>query len=204
LDIIVIALPFHSDTYGAEVAKILSLDDARDGARPTDLYPHACTSETARTILLKADAAQLFPGARDPESALSGLFLYFSCLKEAHELLHTFNGIDGAYWHGIMHRMEGDAFNAGYWFRRIGRHPVFPALQREAAQLGYAPGREWDPIAFTGFCERRTDEDVARRVQLVEWQLLFNYCASPVNQPAGAVIQPANSLDQPAPGVAGR
>jgi hypothetical protein len=187
----VIALPFQSNTYGPQVAKILALDNAADGTRPMELFPTSRTSETAREMLLKANAAQLFPGARDPECALSGLFLYFSCLKEAHELLHTFGGLDGAYWHGIMHRMESDAFNAGYWFRRIGRHPVFPALQQEAAQLGYAPGREWDPIAFTGFCEesahtpeRRANEDLAKRVQLVEWQLLFDYCAQPVNQVA--------------------
>ncbi len=182
-----IALPFQSNTYGPQVAKLLALDDAANGQRPMDLYPGACTNETARAILLKSDPAELFPNSRDPESALSGLFLYFSCLKEAHDLLHTFGGVDGAYWHGIMHRMEGDAFNACYWFRRIGKHPIFPALQQEAAKLGYAPGREWDPIAFTGFCEGKTNEDLAKRVQLLEWQLLFDYCAHPVNQPAAEV-----------------
>ena len=134
---------------------------------------------------MKSDARALFPGARDPESALSGLFLYFSCLKEAHDLLHRFNTADGSYWHGIMHRMEGDAYNAGYWFRHIGPHAVFPALEREATQLGYAhdrtPGR-WEPLAFIRFCEassRTKDEEVAKRVQLAEWQLLFDYCAAP-------------------------
>ena len=146
-----------------------------------DLFPKKCTNEDVRHMLLKADADRLFAGARDPESALSGLFLYFSCLKEAHDLLHTFGGIDGAYWHGIMHRMEGDAFNANYWFRRIPAHPVFPALRREAAELGYAPsGREWDPFAFTAFCAVSANEDLAKRIQLAEWQLLFDYCAAPV------------------------
>jgi hypothetical protein len=79
-----------------------------------------------------------------------------------------------------MHRMEGDAYNAGYWFRRIGRHPVFPALARKAARLGYGDGGTWDPFAFIRFCEAAPgtkDEDLARRVQLAEWQLLFDYCA---------------------------
>jgi len=70
--------------------------------------------------------------ARDPESAMSGLFLYFSCLKEAHDLLHTFGSLDGAYWHGIMHRMEGDAITRINWFRRTKLHPMYPVLQREA------------------------------------------------------------------------
>ena len=175
-------------SYGAEVSRILELDGG--GARPMELFPRQCSSSQARSRLLAASAQELFPGARDPESALSGLFLYFSCLTEAHDLLHTIPHVEGGYWHGIMHRMEGDAYNAGYWFRRIGRHPVFPAFQSEAAELGYMPGPAWDPFAFTGFCEaaaRRPgseDEALARRVQLAEWQLLFDYCATPATKVA--------------------
>lgn len=177
-----VLLPFDPDTYGPRVAGIF----AQDGGVP-DLRPRGCTSETVRELLLKADARDLFPDARDPESALSGLFLYFSCLTEAHELLHRFATVDGFYWHGIMHRMEGDAYNAGYWFRRVGRHPVYPALHREASQLGYAQGREWDPFAFIEFCEasaRAGDGELAKRVQLAEWQLLFDYCATPTSRVA--------------------
>lgn len=171
-------LLFNPDIYGPEVAEILALDGG--GARPMDLFPRARLSETVRDRLLKADARDMFPDARDPESALSGLFLYFSCLTEAHDLLHHFATFDSAYWHGIMHRMEGDAYNAGYWFRRVGHHPIYPSLASEAAALGYAPGREWDPFAFIRFCETSAnskDENLARRVQLAEWQLLFDYCA---------------------------
>jgi hypothetical protein len=159
-----VLLPFDPDTYGPRVATIFTHGgDVRD-------------------LLLKADARDLFPGARDPESALSGLLLYFSYLTEAHKLLHRFATVDGACWHGIMHRMEGDFYNAGYWFHRVGRHPVFPALHTEAAQLGYAQGDEWDPFAFIQFCEasaKAKDDDLAKRVQRAEWELLFDYCATP-------------------------
>lgn len=170
-----------------------------------DLFPRSCTSETVRDTLLQTDAHALFPNARDPESALSGLFLYFSCLKEAHDLVHHFETADGEYWHGIMHRMEGDAYNAGYWFRRVGQHPVFPALALEAGQLGYgagqlgfASGHDWDPFAFIRFCEASSqtkDEEIAKRVQLAEWQLLFDYCAAPVRATTG---------HEPASGMAAR
>ena len=145
-----------------------------------ELFPKKCTDESAREFLLRADAGKLFPGSRDPNAALSGLFLYFSCLKESHDLLHTFGGADGAYWHGIMHRMEGDSFNANYWFQRLPGHPVYPLLHRKAADLGYAQGREWDPFAFVAYCNQPPDKDLAKRVQLAEWQLLFDYCAAPV------------------------
>jgi hypothetical protein len=157
-----------------------------------ELFPRACTSEATRRLLVSADPHELFPGARDPESALSGLFLYFSCLKEAHDLLHLDLGSpDGGYWHAIMHRMEGDAFNADYWFRYIGRHPLFPALAREAAKIGYLPGADWDPFAFVRYCgasAKANDDDLARRVQLVEWQLLFDYCAAPSAAAAGRIM----------------
>jgi len=178
---ILVLLPFAPDTYGPRVADILALAHSGPGLRPMELFPRACASETVRDSLLKTDARELFPGARDPESALSGLFLYFSCLTEAHDLLHHFATVDGAYWHGIMHRMEGDAYNAEYWFRRVGSHPVFPSLYREASQLGYASGHQWDPFAFIRFCETSTqagNDELARRVQLAEWQLLFDYCAT--------------------------
>ncbi|QHW33322.1 hypothetical protein GZH47_22690 [Paenibacillus rhizovicinus] len=39
----------------------------------------------------------------------------------------------GAYWHGIMHRMEGDFSNANYWFHNAGPHPAMQKLQDRAA-----------------------------------------------------------------------
>jgi len=180
---ILVLLPFDPDTYGPRVADILLQGRSGADLRPMDLYPRACASETVRDLLLKSTPRDLFPDAHDPESALSGLFLYFSCLKEAHELVHRFDTADGAYWHGIMHRMEGDSWNSGYWFRRMGQHPIFPALTRAAADLGYSHGGAWDPFAFIQFCEasaRSKNDDRAKRIQLAEWQLLFDYCAKPV------------------------
>ncbi len=181
-----VLLLFQSATYGPRVEEILSLGDAAGGARPMELFPQQCANEAVRNTLLNTDPRELFPDARDPESAMSGLFLYFSCLKESHDLLHTFGSADGAYWHGIMHRMEGDAYNADYWFRRTRQHPTYPVLRREAAELGYAPSAEWDSFAFNAFCEvsarvtpRTADYDLAKRVQLAEWQVLFHHCARP-------------------------
>jgi hypothetical protein len=180
-------LPFQPDTYGPKVARILSLGDARGGTRPMDLFPRASADEAIRPELANARPDELFPAARDSFSAMSGLYLYFSCLTDAHELVHTFESPDGMYWHAIMHRMERDIGNARYWFHHIPTHPVYSRLERAAAQLGY-PAGAWDPFAFAAFCQSApgtNNEDLAKRVQLAEWQLLFDYCAAPVRAASG-------------------
>jgi hypothetical protein len=84
----------------------------------------------------------------------------------------------------IVHRQEPDAGNAGYWFRQVGAHPVFPALRERAAEIGVDFGPRSDPIAFINLCERARQEPgsdaerLALETQRAEWQLLFDYCAA--------------------------
>jgi len=175
-------LPFQPDSYGSQVAGILSPGEAGGGMRPMDLFPRGCSDEAVRSQLATAQASQLFPAARDPQAALAGLYLYFSCLNEAHEIAQNLDNSEGMYWHAILHRMEGDIGNSRYWFHRISSHPVYPLLRHEAELLGYRTSARWDPSAFAGFCESAPgtkNEDLAKRVQLAEWQLLFDYCAAP-------------------------
>jgi hypothetical protein len=139
-----------------------------------------CSSEEARKVLAKAKPRDLFPEGRSPDAALSGLWLYFSCLDESHGLSQDIATIDGSFWHGIMHRQEPDAGNAAYWFRQVGSHPIFPALAEGAGVKG-----AWDPFRFIEMCEaaRRQpgseSERKALEIQRLEWQLLFSYCALP-------------------------
>jgi hypothetical protein len=170
--------PFRALDYGAEVAAILALDG--DGARLMPLAMERCSSEAALARLRSASAARLFPGARAPEAAMSGLYVYFSCFEEAHTIAQDIATPEGSYWHAIVHRQEPDAGNAAYWFRQVGTHPIFPALARAGGQAG-----PWDPFAFIDLCERARQapgselESRARTIQRAEWQLLFDYCARP-------------------------
>jgi hypothetical protein len=169
---------FQSSAYGADVAAILALDG--DGERLMPLAMERCSSEAARTRLHSASQFELFAGARGPGGALTGLYVYFECFDEAHGVAQNLATAEGSYWHAIVHRQEPDAGNAAYWFRQTGRHPIFPALARAAGQKG-----RWDPLAFIEMCDqaRRQPgselEARARAIQLVEWQLLFDYCAHP-------------------------
>ena len=161
---------------------ILALDG--DGQRLMPLALGRCSSEDAARRLRAAEAQTLFAGARAPEAALAGLWLYFSCLGECHTITQGIRTREGSYWHAIMHRQEPDPGNSGYWFERVGAHAIFPALREAAAASGYPAAGQWDPFAFNEYCEKArrlpgsAEERIALEVQRAEWQLLFYYCAS--------------------------
>ncbi|MBZ5621142.1 MAG: hypothetical protein LAQ69_20810 [Acidobacteriia bacterium] len=175
-------MPFDPTAYGGEVSEILALDGG--GERLMPLAVGRCSSERALKQLKIATATRLFPGSRAPEAAISGLYLYFSCLDEAHEIAQNISSAEGSYWHAIVHRQEPDAGNSRYWFRNVGAHPVFPALRQAAVEIGVDFGPRWDPSAFIDLCERvrrepgSLEEKRALEVQRAEWQLLFDYCAA--------------------------
>lgn len=181
-------MQFDPTTYGPDVAALLALDT--NGQRLMPLASGTCSSPRALTLLRTQTAAQLFPKSRAPEAALSGLYLYFSCLDESHKISQDIQTADGSFWHGILHRQEPDPGNAGYWFRRVGAHPIFPALRNAAQQIAsnypkaeLAVPPKWDPLQFIDWCEDARQqpgsplEKAALEIQREEWQLLFDYCA---------------------------
>jgi hypothetical protein len=173
-------MKFDPSAYGPVVAALLALDG--NGERLMPLAAGRCSSAEALAKLQATTFTALFPNSRAPEAALGGLYLYFSCLDQAHEVAQSVESPEGAYWHGIVHRQEPDPGNASYWFRHVGSHPVFPELGAAAQEIGVLDG-PWDPIQFVQICERARRqpgsplERMALEAQRVEWQLLFDYCA---------------------------
>jgi hypothetical protein len=180
---------FDSSVYGAEVARVLSLDGA--GGRLMPLTCAGCSSVEAHQTLQTQTAEALFPRGRNPRAALAGLWLYFSCFEEAHQIAQDLSSPEGELWHAILHRQEPDSGNAAYWFRKVGGHPVYPAVAQRAVKIlekypdaEFRSGR-WDPFAFVAFCERAREqpgtaqERAALEIQRAEWQELFDYCARP-------------------------
>jgi hypothetical protein len=161
---------FNPADYGEEIAGILALDG--NGERLMPLSGGTCSALKARGRLQSSDL---------PVLVRAGLFLYFGCWEEAHSLVDDLETPDGCYWHAIVHRQEPDAGNSGYWFGRVGAHPVFPALRARAVELGLPSPPQWDPFAFIHYCERAAagsgEERRAMEVQRAEWQLLFDHCA---------------------------
>jgi hypothetical protein len=180
---------FDSNRYGADVARVLGLDGG--GRRAMALTCGRCAPQQAQRELKGMRAGTLFSGAREPEAAMAGLWLYFSCFEESHSLAQDLSTKEGELWHAILHRQEPDSGNAAYWFRQVGAHATFPKIARRAGEIlesmpeaEFRVGTKWDPFAFVAFCERaRTQpgsaqERAAQEIQLAEWQTLFDYCAA--------------------------
>ena len=154
------------------------------------LLPLTRSGTRCDPAISKLAPSELFANAKFPEAAWSGLLLLGGCWEESHNVSQDIASVEGSYWHGIAHRMEPDSFNAGYWFRRVGKHAIFPALHREAAEIleastcGWRLKDSWDPVLFISWCDeaRRQPgsekETAALRMQKAEWDLLFRFCVS--------------------------
>jgi hypothetical protein len=70
------------------------------------------------------------------------LLLRAGDLEAAHELFQHDESELGAFWHGLMHRAEGDYANAKYWFARARNLPrelnLNPNALTDAAEAGQA------------------------------------------------------------------
>ena len=147
---------------------------------------HEYGSELA-AVLLPERLMELGPGTPNepmrakiaalklPPACMAGVWLYHDFLDESHTISQELDDATGSYWHAIMHRREPDAANSKYWFQKVGEHPVLKLLAEKAPELGY---EYTGPFDFVDFCERvrssgSADEILAKRVQFLEWQLLF-------------------------------
>lgn len=119
---------------------------------------------------------QIFPLVR------GGLLYVLDDLDGCHQFFQNSGSDLGSYWHGMMHRREGDFDNARYWFRRAGSLPFFDNLHSQAAQFSpdMAKQLSWDPYLFTGLCEQAkfgAEDDYGElpRLQRVEFDVVFDY-----------------------------
>lgn len=175
---------FDPVQYGPVFAELLSTDRCRplDEGEPNrehfeDLQALSVSNAFAHAQVSDGDMARC---------CLAGIWLLYDFLDESHTVSQGISSPSGSFWHGIMHRREGDFSNAKYWFRRVGEHPVYERLADELTKIGsqhLQPDNRWDPFEFVDACEsavssRGPAAESCQRVQQLEWELLFDHCYS--------------------------
>ena len=102
-----------------------------------------------------------------PPTLRSALWLYVDDLGRSHTISQGMQSATGSFWHGIMHRREGDFPNSHYWFDKVGGHPAMSLID------GY------DAHGFIDAVELDSGRQSAALVahQQAEWQALFSWCA---------------------------
>jgi hypothetical protein len=129
--------------------------------------------------VLRSDACEelALPAARR-----AALWLLAGDLEASHEISQTLGTPLGSFWHGVMHRREGDYSNAKYWFRRAGSLSFYPSLAAAVREDPRAEGvlrrDHWDAEHFVDLCCRavRKDGDLeqaCREAQWIEWQVAW-------------------------------
>ena len=172
------------------------------------LSPKRVTDSALDAQIASLPLEQLAESRTGALALKAGLHLWNGSLDRSHTIAQDIETATGSYWHGIMHRMEGDYGNAKYWFRLVGSHPAMaglpealrgalreaeadgasPALRGNAAGerlLAVADKPAWDPYGFIDAvmaAERGQGSEAVRllleTVQHAELALLAAYSAN--------------------------
>ena len=149
----------------------------------------------APSIQATALATRITPGTAQPSltgeiercdcsgEVRAGLFFLNGDWDLAHRAAQGLDSANGAYWHALVHRQEGDFSNSRYWMHRVGDSPLFPLLVevagREGEEAGVVPRGRWDPARFTDFYADPSHHHWTRRVERREMKALLELCLRP-------------------------
>ena len=101
----------------------------------------------------------------DWELFYGGLLYAANALERAHALFQGSDSSEGHYWHGMLHRREGDFSNALYWVQRAGR------ISGLAGLAGFCPA---EFIAECSSAAARGEEPLPLlEAQRREWEALM-------------------------------
>lgn len=131
-------------------------------ALPLDrAMPELCPTEARRDAAYGL-AVQAVKGL--PSECAAGVWLYVDDLDRAHSVAQAIDGPIGALWHSIVHRREGDIWNAHYWLKQARPIPI--------GFDGYDPGKLIDEVAL----HRGESPEALVELQRAEWGHLFAAC----------------------------
>ena len=144
---------------------------------PLDLVDPKDPSRVALKALL-IDAIKLYK-VESGGTVEALLYLRFGMMEPAHGNVQDAQRSIGAYIHGVLHRMEGDYWNAKYWFDRVRDSQLLDRIGLEIRELRQSQGlatEDWlGPLALNDACKNIS---AATRDQVVqsaafEWQALW-------------------------------
>ena len=173
---------FSMDRYPDFIQRLLLHERTLDDPLPKE------PSDYELVIRIReVDDARIFgPQTLAPDAPVAlvrvGLFYYHNALDDSHKQAAKSAGDIAAYWHGMVHRREGDFENARYWMRRAGEQPVFQEMQARASDGSPHMSRQpnWDPFLFIHLCEQYKYGETEYKKELghlqrVELAAIFDY-----------------------------
>jgi len=181
---------FAPSDYGPVFSSLVGGDRCRslDGGTPDRSQRPSLEAATIQTAFAHARLID----RQMANCCLASVWLLHDFLDESHRISQEIDTPSGSFWHGVMHRREGDFSNAKYWFRHAGAHGVLTAIGPLIAELAHTEtdasiadrislNSRFDAFAMVDACQAAlrsggAAEQFCRRVQQVEWERLFDYC----------------------------
>lgn len=177
-------LPDPLDDLLRPVFEALPFGEAMQALVITNQQPHPAASAAVATAVANPELA-------DRPDLVAGAWLYVDELDKAHAACQDLDTPTGAYWHGIVHRREGDFSNAHYWFRRAVHHPAMSLIDLTGGGAGSGTAvAAYDPAELIDRVERaQSHEDQTHprnhpelvSCQHKEWKALFQWCVKQDN-----------------------
>jgi len=107
--------------------------------------------------LFDTNLSRTIRNANLPGLVTCGLLVWNDDIAAAHPIAQEMDNIHGNYWHAMIHRREGDYWNAKYWFRLVGNHPVQVELTRMAEARSFLKKGVFMPGLMVDACERANE-----------------------------------------------